>query len=115
VNDLSIHLYIRRGPIQVEQVAAARRSLIEHRVGWHSSGAFRVGGVPYKLVYKSPTCETNALSQEGTYSKGIYYGRWSVRHINFAATLRQEGTYKPGGLIAKGGLINQFIRYEQAV
>ena len=47
----------------------------------------------------------------GTCSKGIYYGRWSVRHTNFAATLRQEGTYKPGGLIAKGGLINQFIRY----
>jgi hypothetical protein len=64
--------------------------------------------VPYKLAYKSPLCgpcETNALSQEGTYSKGIYYGRWSVRHTNFAATLLQEGTYKPGGLIAKGGLI----------
>jgi hypothetical protein len=34
----------------------------------------------------------------GTYSKGIYYGRWSVRHTNFVATLRQEGTYKPGDL-----------------
>ena len=30
MNDPSIHLYIRRGPIQVEQVAAARRGLIEH-------------------------------------------------------------------------------------
>jgi hypothetical protein len=28
-----------------------------------------------------------------------------VRHTNFAANLRQEGAYKPGGLIAKGGLI----------
>jgi hypothetical protein len=64
--------------------------------------------IPYKLAYKSPLCgpcETNALSQEGPYSIGIYYGRWSVRHTNFAAILRQEGTYKPGGLIAKGGLI----------
>jgi hypothetical protein len=25
-------------------------------------------------------------------------------------TLSQEGAYKPGGLIAKGGLIYQFIR-----
>ena len=43
-------------------------------------------------------------------SKGIYYGRWSVRHTNFAATLRWGGSYKLGGLIAKGGLICQFIR-----
>jgi hypothetical protein len=79
----------------------------------HPRLAYLSQQIPYKLVYKSPVCgpcETNALSQEGTYSKGIYYGRWSVRHTNFAATLRQEGTYKPGGLIAKGGLINQFIR-----
>ena len=27
------------------------------------------------------------------------------------ATLRWGGAYKPGGLIGKGGLINQFIRY----
>jgi hypothetical protein len=33
----------------------------------------------------------------GAYSKGIYYGRWSVRHTNFAATLRQEGAYSKGG------------------
>jgi hypothetical protein len=39
----------------------------------------------------------------GAYSKGIYYCRWSVRHTNFAATLRQEGAYMRGGLIAKGG------------
>jgi len=64
--------------------------------------------LPYKLAHKPPLCgpcETNALSQEGAYRKGIYYGRWSVRHTNFTATLRQEGAYKPGGLIAKGGLI----------
>jgi hypothetical protein len=36
-------------------------------------------------------------SQEGAYSKGIYYARWSVRHSNFAATLRQEGAYSKGG------------------
>jgi hypothetical protein len=46
----------------------------------------------------------------GAYSKGIYYGRWSVRHTNFAATLSQGGAYMPGGLIAKGGLICQIIR-----
>jgi hypothetical protein len=40
------------------------------------------------------------------------YGRWSVRHTNFAATLRQGGYYMRGGLIAKGGLICQIIRYE---
>jgi hypothetical protein len=33
----------------------------------------------------------------GAYSKGIYYGRWSVRHTNFTATLRQEGAYSEGG------------------
>jgi hypothetical protein len=33
----------------------------------------------------------------GAYSKGIYYGRWSVRHTNFAATLRQEWAYSEGG------------------
>jgi len=44
-----------------------------------------------------------ARSWGGAYSKGIYYGRWSVRHTNFTATLRQEGAYNPGGLIAKGG------------
>jgi hypothetical protein len=35
--------------------------------------------------------------QEGGIAKGFteYYGRWSVRHTNFAATLRQEGAYMP--------------------
>jgi hypothetical protein len=41
----------------------------------------------------------------GAYRKGIYYGGWSVRHINFAVTLRQEGACKQGGLIC------QIIRY----
>jgi hypothetical protein len=39
--------------------------------------------------------------------KGGTYNPTNVR----TATLCQEGTYKPGGLIAKGGLIGQFIRY----
>jgi hypothetical protein len=54
--------------------------------------------LPYNLAYKPPLCgpcETNALSWGGAYSKGIYYGRWSVRHTNFTATLRQEGAYMP--------------------
>jgi hypothetical protein len=75
----------------------------------------RGGGLPYNLAYKTPLCgrcETNALSQGGYYRKGIYYGRWSVRHTNFAATLRQGGYYMRGGLIAKGGLICQIIRCE---
>jgi hypothetical protein len=42
----------------------------------------------------------------GVFSKEIYYGRWSVRHTNFAATLRwRGGSYMRGGPIAKGGLI----------
>jgi hypothetical protein len=56
--------------------------------------------IPYKLAYKPPLCgpcETNDLSLGGAYSKGIYYGRWSVRHTNFAAILRQEGAYSKGG------------------
>jgi hypothetical protein len=47
--------------------------------------------IPYKLAYSTPLCGpcgTNALSQGGYYSKGIYYVRWSVRHTNFASTLR---------------------------
>jgi hypothetical protein len=66
--------------------------------------------LPYLLAYKTPLCgpcETNALSQGGSYSKEIYYGRWSVRHTNFTATLRLGGSYIRGGLIAKGGLICQ--------
>ena len=66
--------------------------------------------IPYLLAYKTPLCgpcETNALSQGGSYSKGIYYGRWSVRHTNFAATLCLGGSYMRGSLIAKGGLICQ--------
>jgi hypothetical protein len=69
--------------------------------------------LPYNLAYKPPQCgpcETNASLVGGAYSKGIYYCRWSVRHTNFAATLRQEGAYMRGGLIAKGGLICQIIR-----
>ena len=57
--------------------------------------------VPYKLAYKNPLYgprETNALSQGGSYRKGIYYGRWSVRHTNFAATLHQGGTICEGVL-----------------
>ena len=57
-------------------------------------------GLPYKLAYKPPLCgpcETNDLSQGGAYSKVIYYGRWSVRHTNFAPNLRQEGAYSEGG------------------
>jgi hypothetical protein len=82
----------------------------------HSSGdisssdvsSFEV--IPYLLAYKTPLCgpcETNALSRGGYYRKGIYYGRWSVRHRNFAATLCQGGYYIRGGLIAKGDLICQ--------
>jgi hypothetical protein len=63
--------------------------------------------IPYKLAYKPPLCgpcETNDLSRGGgAYSKVIYYGRWSVRHTNFAANLRQEGAYKPGGAYSEGG------------
>ena len=50
-----------------------------------------VMALPYKLAYSTPLCGpcgTNALSQGGYYSKGIYYVRWSVRHTNFASTLR---------------------------
>ena len=46
--------------------------------------------VPYLLAYKSPLCgpcESNDPLLGGTYSKGIYYIRWSVRHTNFVATL----------------------------
>jgi hypothetical protein len=38
-----------------------------------------------------------------------------VRHTNFAATFCQEVTYKPGGLIAKWGLICQLDRKRVAI
>ena len=38
-----------------------------------------------------------SLGRGGAYTKVIYYGRWSVRHTNFAANLRQEGAHSEGG------------------
>jgi hypothetical protein len=64
----------------------------EYRIYWHIS----------PLMW--PVRDKCPLSGEA-YSKGIDYSRWSVRHTQFATNLRQEGAYKPGGLIAKGGLI----------
>jgi hypothetical protein len=35
----------------------------------------------------------------------IYYVRWSVRHTNFAATLRQGEYYIRGGSYSEGGVL----------
>jgi hypothetical protein len=50
------------------------------------------GGDDVNLIPLCGPCETNALSQEETYSKG------AVRRTNFAAMLRQRGPIYKGDL-----------------
>jgi hypothetical protein len=64
-----------------------------YRIYWHMR-------LPYVTRARQMT-----VSRGGTFSKWIYFIRWSVRHTNFAANLRQGGTICEAGLIAKGVLM----------
>jgi hypothetical protein len=74
--------------------------------------------LPYKLVYKTPLCGPCGINEgfgTGTIQKGIYYvdGLFAIQILlgRVCDPLLGGGRYyKPGGLTAKEGLMNQFIR-----